>query len=648
MANPRKERKSSAGFWNITTILKTYGLALAVFFIFRLTLFFLQSSKVSDSTFSDIFNAFIMGVRFDIVICGYFLFFPFVFLTLNQFIFKSKIIESVTFYFILSLFSISFLISAADIPYFLQFFSRFSIGAFEWMDSPMFMLKMIVGEPTYWLYIIPYLLLLWLFYKGLKRIFQAKKTTVSSLPISIISAILFAGLMFIGVRGRIEKKSPIRVGTAFIFDNAFLNQLGLNPTFTFIRSYLDSKKDENKSINLIDEEEAIANIQSYLSIQNPSEEHPFSRVENDSATAQPKNVVLVLMESMSAHKMARHGNTKNLTPFLDSLSHEGIYFNHAYSAGIHTFNGVFSTIFSLPAIFRLHPMKGSDVPTYPGLGSAFKKHDYSTIYFTTHDGQFDNIEGFLRGNHFDQVISQSNYPAKEVKTTLGVPDAFMFEFSIPILNELHKENRPFASVFLTASDHGPYYIPDYFKPKSKNSKDQAVEFADYSLRTFIEYASKQTWYKNTLFVFVADHGAAMDADYDVSLAYNHIPILFFDPSAKTKETRTQMAGQIDIVPSILGYLGLTFENQSLGINLFQKERPYSLFNADDKYAVIDHEWLLIVKKEGDVGLYQYSKKSKKNEAASRPELVEKMNTYAKSHLQVTQYLIKRNASKKVP
>jgi phosphoglycerol transferase MdoB-like AlkP superfamily enzyme len=637
-----KQYLTKNNFWNILTILKIYGLALFVFFIFRLVLFFTQFDKITNCSLQDIVESFIMGVRFDIVICGYLLLIPYLLLSLNSFLFHAQKLHKFVFFLVYSLFTLSFIVSAADIPYFNQFFARFSITAFEWLDSPVFVFKMILGEPRYWLYVIPFIGLNILFYKVLKRIFtfpETQKTKPAVLPVFI--SLFFTFLMLVGIRGRLEQKSPIRVGTAFIFDNPFLNQLGLNPNFTFIRSYLDSQNEENRVIHLMDNQEALRNVQGYFNIQNPSSEQPLLRTENKDTIPQFKNVVLILMESMSASKMTRHGNPNRLTPFLDSLSNQGIYFENCYSAGIHTFNGVFSSIFGLPALFRQHPMKGSNIPQYHGLGTALKLHDYSTIYFTTHDGQFDNIEGFLRGNDFDQVISQKNYPSEEVKTALGVTDEYMFKFSIPYLNTLSRQGKPFLSVFLTSSDHGPYYVPDSFKGHSTNAQQKATEFADYSLRKFIQLAQKQTWFKNTLFVFVADHGAAIDADYDVSLAYNHVPLLFYAPNIISKnEIKSQMACQIDITPSIMGYLGIPFNNNTLGINLFKAERPYSYFNVDDKFGVIDKEWLLIVKKEGDVGLYHYQNKDKKNYAKEFPELVNQMQTYSYSNLQTLQYLLK--------
>ena len=433
---------------NSKLLLKTYGLAIAIFFIFRFILFINEIDRIDFTTDSSsiILQAFIMGIRFDIVVSGYILILPaFVLLLMENLGKNSVLLYRFFFYWILSLFSVAFFICAGDIPYFNQFFSRMSISVFEWADNLPFVVNMILQEPKYIIYIIPLSILIFVFYKVLKQIFLTTSEEAihsNNRTISILFSILFLGLMFIGIRGRLAKKSPIRIGTAYFSNHAFLNQLGLNPVFTLLRTYLDSKKEENKTIHFMDGQVAIDNVQKSLNIQPSDNESPIQRnITPDSIASIKPNVIFIIMESMSAAKMARHGNTNHLTPFLDSISHQSLYFENIYTAGIHTFNGIFSTLFSFPALYRQHTMKKID--QYDGMNSVLKKHGYSSTFFTTHDGQFDNVEGFLNSNGFDNIITQSNYPSEEIKTTLGVPDDYMFEFSMPILDELYKKNKPF-------------------------------------------------------------------------------------------------------------------------------------------------------------------------------------------------------------
>lgn len=632
-------------FNKILLVAKIYLLAIALFFVFRLILFITQLDRLDFDQIglSTILNAFLIGVRFDIVISGYIMILPaFIFIVSDFFKTKNHLLYKILFYWVFVLYSLAFLICAADIPYFNQFFSRFSVTAFEWADNPAFIFKMIFQEPKYFLYIIPFLIIIIVFYKILKSFISKTKPSVkTNIFLKIFIYLIFLSVLFIGIRGRLAKKSPIRVGTAYFCNDPFLNQLGLNPVFTLIRSYLDSIDERNKSIDLTDNQLAISNVRKSFNINNSDYKSPIARYITPDTTAINKpNVVIIMMESMSAAKMSRYGNTNNLTPFLDSLSNQSIYFENIYSSGIHTYNGVFSTLCSFPTIFRQHPMK--TINKFNNISYTLRKHDYSTIYFTTHDGQFDNIEGFLKENDFEQIISQADYPSSEIQSTLGVPDDFMFRYSISILDQKHSENKPFLAAFMTASDHGPYYIPDYFKPKTDDIKTQVTEYADWSLRRFIELSRKTKWFDNTIFVFIADHGAAMNVTYEIPLNYFHTPLIFYAPQIfDTAQTYQCIGGQIDVFPTIMGILNLPYLNNTFGIDLLKEERPYIYINGDDKIGVLDNEYLLIMKNasQDETQLFRYKALDKNNCINENPDKGKEMENYAKSNLQVFQYML---------
>ena len=249
-----------------------------------------------------------------------------------------KIVLKSIFYFIIISFNLAFAVSSADIPYFNQFFSRFSVSAFKWVDSPRFVFKMIFEEPLYWLTIIPFILFSYIFYYFSKKIWKnidennfSKGYTLKKLSFSLI----FLSFLFVGMRGRIEGKSPIRVGTAYFSNNAFLNQLGLNPNFTLIHSFLDFLNVSNKPVNFMNNDLAISNVQKSLNIIIPNDQFPILRkvFSNDSLPKHRYNVILVIMESMSTDKLKRGGSIKNITPFIDSLADKGLYFENIYTSG---------------------------------------------------------------------------------------------------------------------------------------------------------------------------------------------------------------------------------------------------------------------------------------------------------------------------
>ena len=634
--------------WKIGTIsliIRIYFLVLLFLTVFRLILFFsgLERIDFNIEPIINILSAFVIGLRFDIVIIGYIIFIPtLILLILDLFNKKNKIIQKLAFYWTFILFGIAFMISAADIPYFNQFFSRFSIGAFEWIDSFDFVIKMIIEEPKYFIFIILWIVVMFVFFKLLRRLFYRNySTTIRNIIVKTFISIVFLGIVFIGIRGRVEKKSPIRVGTAFFCSNPFLNQLGLNPTFTFIHSYIASLKEKNKPINLIEEEIAYKNVREYLSRADFIDSVSIDRkIVPDSISNKKLNVVVIIMESMSAAKMTRYGNKDNLTPFLDSLSYNSYYFNSIYTAGEHTYNGIFSTLFSYPALYRQHPLKKMN--KYHGFATSLKKLGYSTTYFTTHDGQFDNVEGFLRANDFDNIYSQIDYPIEEIKTTLGVPDDYLFRFSIPVIDKLSADNKPFFVTFMTASDHGPYYVPEYYKPHTKEVRKQTVEYADWSLRKFIDIASHKSWFDSTIFVFVADHGAAINVEYDIPLNYHHSPLIIFAPKLLKPKQFNDIGGQIDIYPTVMGLLHQPYINTTLGVDLINSSRPYILINGDDKVAALDNEFLMILKKDNSKSLYKYKTLDKKNYLIENPDKVKEMDKYLRSNMQVFQSIFSQN------
>lgn len=628
---------------SILLFLKIYLLVLTIFSIFRVILFLTELDLIDfeEVQILTIVQSFIMGIRFDIVISGYILFLPaFVLLILEIVRVKSKTIEHVIFYWVFILFTIAFFIAAADIPYFNQFYDRFSIGAFEWIENFDFVVSMIIQEPRYFLIVIPFFILVILFYFLLRKIFAQKKESAKiNIAINTVISLLFLTVMFVGIRGRVQEKSPIQIGTAYFSNNSFLNKLGLNPVFTLMRSYLDSFNKDNKELHLMDDQEAIEKVQHYLKIKNPEYSSPIARkIQIDTIQNSKPNVVIIIMEGMSAAKMSRYGNNKNLTPFLDSLSYNSIYFENIYTAGKHTFNGVFSTLFSFPALYRQHTMK--NIHKYDGISSTLINNGYSTTYFTTHDSQFDNVEGFLRANDFQNIISQADYPLSEAKTTLGVPDDYMFRYSIPEISKLANKNKPFFVTFMTASDHGPFYIPQYFHPKNSDIKDQIVEYADWSLHRFIQLASKEEWFDNTIFIFIADHGAPINAIYDIPLNYFHSPLIFYAPKIfKSNKQYSNIGSQIDIYPTLMGLLKQTYVNNTLGIDLINEKRKYAIINDDDKIGIIDSMYFCIMKSDNNLQLYKYRNKDKTNYFEQDKSKAFEMADYAKSNMQVYQNML---------
>lgn len=629
-----------------------------VFTLFRIILLFTEFKQLEilPHKYALIANAFFMGWRFDTVISGYILFFPLLFLSIFSFFNGSKkLLYNIIHYFIFIFFSLAFALCALDIPYFNYYFSRLTIVILSWTNNAAFGFKMIFEETSYFIYFIVFLIVCFLFYisiKMIKKIIISNSSSIGNKKINFyISHLLFSlvalAIMFLGIRGRIEEKSPIKVGTAYFSNYAFPNQLGLNPVFTFIQSYIDKLNPENARLHLMDNNLATKITNTNLGIKN--NQIPFERLVEAKSNQPNANIILVIMESMSAGKMKRFGNINNLTPFLDSIAKVGLCFNNIYSAGIHTFNGIFSTLFSYPALLKQHPMNATEIPIYTGFSNTLKNFGYQNIYFTTHDEQFDNVSGFLHANGFDKIVSQKDYPSSAILSTLGVPDHYMFNFSIPLLNQLNNNKKPFFAAFMTASDHGPYIIPDNipFKPKQNDMRQGIVEYADWAINQFITEVSNQKWFDNTIFVFLADHGSVIGSNiYDMPLTYNHIPLIIYAPKLiKESKSIDEFGGQIDVYPTLMGLLGYSYVNNTAGIDLLNEKRPYMYFSADDKIGCVNDSLFYIYRTNGKESLFKYKKEETKDFITDYKHIAIEMKNYAFANFQASQWMISNKKTK---
>jgi len=649
-----------AAFRHIKYLGLVYGVGMVFFTLYRLSLFLVnykQLAPIPSGRISLVLQAFVMGFRFDTVISGYLLGIPFLVLSLAALagFYHRYLHQAVTIYLGL-LYSLAFAICCVDIPYFGYTNTHLSAVLLNWFNNADFLLKMTIQEKSYWGFFLAFFLLAGLFWflliKFRKRFFPVNwKRPVGRrfshvLPTFGISFI-FLLLLFIGVRGRLVIKSPIRVGTAYFSAYSFPNQLGLNPVFTFFRGVLDERQLKGQEISLLDDETAIRQAREYLGLDPANRPFlsPIARQVKTAGEPVAANVVLVIMESMAAARMQRYGCPYSLTPNLERLAGNGYAFDRAYGAGPHTYNGIFAVLFSFCAVKRQHPMKAVSMLSYASLPATLKENGYNTAYFTTHDDQFDNIGGFLRANGVNEIIGQKDYPRDRVLSTLGVPDDFMFTFSLPRLNALHEKGKPFLAVFLTGSAHPPYILPDYWPPRPEglDVSLQVVTYADWAIGQFLDQCSRQPWFENTIFVFVADHGLNLDPVYDMPLSYYHLPLIFYSPGLiKEHRAFAQLAGQIDIFPTIMGLLNIPYVNNTLGIDLLREKRPFIFFNDENKIGCLDGQYFLVARDNGINSLYAYTTQDTGDYLPENKELAKRMEQYAFSMLQTTQWLIKHH------
>ena len=588
-------------------IVALHALTLAFLSVFRLVEYVALHGMVADETARPL-TAFVRGVWFDNVIACYISALPLV-TTLSAAAFgcTAKNIRRAAVWWYGVLGSVAFMVSAANIPYFAYFFKNINSSIFEWFGYAGTTAGMVTGEKSYFFYIALFFVCaaayIYIMNK-MRRHFDLLVDGCTPLPglnghktqvagrICVLAVL--AGLCAFGIRGR-RGYNPIKVSEAYYCNDAFLNQLGINPAFNLLTSALDDMRKENRELHLMPYAEAVAMARQSLGVTGRCDStHVLRRfVDNSKATttgtpAERRNVVVILMESMSANFLGTFGQTQHLTPTLDSLYNHSMAFMNCYSAGIHTNHGMTASLYSFPALMFRNLMKGTVTPHRDGIPTVLHNEGYHNMFFMTHEAQYDNMKAFFATNGYDDIYSQENYPRSEVVNSFGVSDHFLFGYALGRINEAAakagqaKGAKPFFATILTISNHPPFIVPDWFKPKSKDKETQIVEYADWSIGDFLRRARKEPWYRNTIFVVLADHGKIVGkVSGELPQSDNHIPMLIFGPGVPTGRVE-KLATQVDLMPTLLSLMGISYEYDGFGIDQTKAERDLVFYSADNQ------------------------------------------------------------------
>lgn len=630
-------------------IFGVYAIGMIVFTLFRLLLFivFTNANGLDNSTTGQVFTAFWMGVRFDTVVSCYILSVPLLAtIVFVLFRIRPKPLFVAVKIWVSLLYAVAFLLSAANIPYFMQFYKPINSSVWNWLGEPSFVLGMIFHESSFVVYALLFVIVLvvyvlavhlWTGYNERRAARFAADVHHDhgnvDCALTVLVSIMAGLLCGIGIRGRTAAKAPIKIGTAYFCNNAFLNQLGLNPTFVFLKTSMEMRKERDAAISLADPKEALAYCADYFGREVSGNKWGTAVAPAD--TVEKRNVVLILLESCCVQLL----DWKDRTPFLNELASKSVFYPNTFSSGIHTMNGIYSSMYGFPAQLDRHPFR--NIRKYAGLPSELRKNGYNTLYFTTHDDQFDNIGGFVLNSDIESVFAECDYPSCEVRSNLGVPDDYMFRYAVSKISELQAaDGKPFFAMMLTASNHQPYIIPEYFTPKEGTTKQCIVEYADWALSRFFDEASRRDWYKNTIYVLVGDHGSPEAHNvYDVSLPYHQVPLLFYEPGREDEAVRcTSLAEQTDIWPTVMGRLGLPYTDESFGIDLARRTREMVCFSSDDAYCCVDSVHYYVNRMDGRESLYNYAVDSPVDSLAFYRDKARVMDEFARNIIQAA-YLL---------
>ncbi|SFD90095.1 LTA synthase family protein [Flavobacterium phragmitis] len=386
--------------------------------------------------------------------------------------------------------------------------------------------------------------------------------------------------------------------------NIFVNELQSNGIYKFYLAFQNNKLDYFKFYKTIPDQKAFALLKQQ--IPAISGQNTLQKVNNDSLEKR-KNVVLITVESLSADFMKIYGNKQNITPFLDSLAQKSLLFTNTYAAGNRTVRGLEAVTLCLPPTAGESVVKREDNKNKFSTGSVFLKKGYNVKFMYGGDAFFDNMQDFYSGNGY-QIIDKSSFEPNEItfSNVWGVCDEDMYNKAIKVMNSEAKQNKPFFNHIMTVSNHRPFTYPNnkIDIPGNIKSRDGGVKYTDYALKQFFNKAQKQPWFKNTVFVIVADHCASSAGKTELPLDKYRIPALIYSSDIKP-EKYNQLMSQIDIMPTLFGLLHFDYESKFFGQDVFKPHyQPRALIATYQDLGLIKDNVLTILSPKQQIKQFQ--------------------------------------------
>lgn len=446
-----------------------------------------------------------------------------------------------------------------------EFSSRFNFIAVDYLIYTREVLGNIwQSYPVTWLLLglaVIALLLLWLVHKPFWR---AATAEAGSLPKRLVVTLLFlslpvASFFLVNDSGRDGFERPAE------------RELASNGYYEFMRAFRTNDLDYFKFYKTLPTEQANQLLQQAFQKGQPE----LSFVQNTMPTAhaiQPsaapvqKNVVMISIESLGADFVESFGGKAGLTPNLDRFAQQGMKFNQLYATGLRTVRGLEALTLSIP------PTPGHAVPArkhntgLQTLGGVLKQNGYAPFYIYGGYSYFDNMENFFTGNGY-QVVDRTDVAAEDIhhETIWGIADEDILQHAIGVISQQVATGQKVFAHVMTTSNHRPFTYPEgRIDIPSGSGRDGAVKYTDWAIGNFMQTASKQAWFKDTVFVFVADHTSHGRGRTDLPPENYRIPMIIYAPDFIQPQQIDYLASQIDVAPTILGLLNTPYVSEFYG------------------------------------------------------------------------------------
>lgn len=357
------------------------------------------------------------------------------------------------------------------------------------------------------------------------------------------------------------------------FANTYNRELAKNGPWSLFAAFRDNELDYDRFYPTMPIDKAFAAIHSELAqdggvrVSPPEARDTLRYIHRDGAEQRP-NVIQITVESLSAKFLGAYEPRSKLTPELDALVKKSLVFDNLYATGTRTDRGMEALTLSLPPTPGRSLVKRPDNAGLFTLGSLFRQRGYDTAFIYGGYGYFDNMNSFFGGNGY-RIVDRAAVAKDDVTfaNAWGACDEDLFRWTLREADADAKAGKPFHFFLMTTSNHRPYTYPDgrIDLPSKTSGRRGAVKYTDYAIGRFIREASDKPWFKNTVFVIVADHCASVAGKSELPVQNYHIPMIIYAPGGQIAPGHVpDLMSQVDYAPTLLGLLNWSYATRFYG------------------------------------------------------------------------------------
>ncbi len=545
----------------------------AISVILKPVFMFYNHSAFKDCNFTDYLAVIWHGLPMDVSVAGYFTIIPALLALISIWLHPALIRILHRTYLALASFLISIVYCTDAVLYGFWQFRIDSTPFFYFLSSPK---DALASVPIWWVLlgiVVVLLLTAVLFFILCKTIgtFPESKGIAKDRLIASGVMVVVLALLFVPIRGSLGT-STMNLGRVYYSENQKLNHAAINPCFSLLSSLMNDE-DTKDQYRFMAADEA---NKLFSQITDKTKQGGTDAVFKLLNTNRP-NIVMVVLESFSAHIMKSMGGTANVAVNMDKWANEGVLFTNFYANSFRTDRGLAAILAGYPAqptmSIMKYPNKTGNMPMFP---QKLKKAGYQLKYYYGGDADFTNMRSFVTTAGFEDLVSDADFPIKLRLSKWGVPDQYVFDRALADIKS-QAPNATHLSVIQTSSSHEPYDVP--FK-KLNNKILNAFAYTDNCLGKFVAALKKLPSWKNTLVVLVPDHQGCYPEDMDnYSPQRYHIPLLLLGGALKAKGPIATLGSQADIAATLLSQLGFSYSEFTFSKDMLNPNVPHFAFST---------------------------------------------------------------------